>query len=801
LLVLSAIFVTLYSTALTISPAVRTRSFGDPLNWEHWIGWASWMLIFWTAHFFSFRYLTEHDPYLLPITGLLSGWGLLTIWRIYPYFGLRQTGWLVVSGFVLILGIRLLPDLNLLRKYKYLWLTSGLLLTAATFLFGTNPSGISGPNLWLGCCGVYLQPSEPLKLLLVVYLASYLADRPVFRVGFPTKLAPAMNISLVAWLAPTFLMTGLALVLLVMQRDLGTASIFVFLYASIVYMASGNRRILFGAFLGLVAAGLVGYRLFDVVRLRLDAWINPWLDPSGRSYQIVQSLIAVANGELLGRGPGLGSPTLVPISHSDFIFAAITEEMGFVGVVSLVLLLVLFCSRGFQIALYAGSVFRRYLAAGLTAFITAQSLLIIGGNLRLLPLTGVTLPFVSYGGSSLMVSYIAVLILLIISQPSPDPLPKLRKPRPYLLLSAFLFIGLLLAVVISGWWTFGRGQVLLDRTDNARRTIADRYVRRGSLLDRYGTPIASSEGTPGNYQRSIYEPSLSNIIGYTHPVYGQSGLEASLDPYLRGLKGNPARQIEWNNLLFGQPPPGLDVRLSLDLNLQSASEELMDQNQGAMVLLDAQNGDVLSMISNPGFDANALDEKWDEFISDPALPLINRASQGAYAPPDDLLPYLSVYSNLENDHTSPITVTVTLPGGANSLQVSPEEIARIAAWLSNGEILPPATMALAVDTPLAGWILIPSESPIESHNFNDHTIVPTLEALTIEGTKFWGIVSAVPNGTDQIVTWFVGGTLPDTQTGSQPLVIALLLEQDNPELAREIGIQILERASQQSSNK
>ncbi len=601
--------------------------------------------------------------------------------------------------------------LGFLRKYKYLALTGGLVLTAATFLLGTNPSGAQGPDLWLGCCGIYLQPSEPLKLLLVIYLAAYIADRPLFPGGLPVRLPPAMNVSLVGWLAPTLLMTGLALVLLVMQRDLGTASIFVFLYATIVYMASGQRKILFAAFVGLLAAGLAGYWLFDVVRLRLDAWINPWLDPSGRSYQIVQSLIAIANGQLIGRGPGLGSPTLVPISHSDFIFSAITEEMGFLGVVSLVLLIALFCVRGFRIAIYAGGNFRRYLAAGLTAFLTAQSLLIIGGNLRLLPLTGVTLPFVSYGGSSLMVSFIVVMLLLIISQPSHDSVPRLAKPRPYLATTGFLFIGLLLAALLSGWWVFVRGQVLLDRTDNARRTIADRFVRRGSLLDRHGALIASSKGEPGSYQRVIYEPSLSNIIGYTHPVYGQSGLEASLDPYLRGLKGNPARQIAWNDLLFGQPPPGLDVRLSLDLTLQAAGEEFLAEHQGAMVLLDAQNGEIISMISNPGFDANVLDEKWDEFLADPALPLINRASQGAYTPPEKLLSYLAGFPTvLQQDLLLPTPEPVTLINSNNSLQVSPLSIARIAAAITNGGTIPPATMSLAIDTPVADWIPIPPES-------------------------------------------------------------------------------------------
>ena len=209
------------------------------------------------------------------------------------------------------------------------------------------------------------------------------------------------------------------------------------------------------------------------------------------------------------------------------------------------------------------------------------------------------------------------------------------------------------------------------------------------------------------------------------------------------------------------------------------------------------------MISNPGFTANALDEKWDEFISDPSLPLINRASQGAYAPPEILLPYLSNFVSILNaDSPSPTPIPGLQPVKDQNFQVSPEEIARIAAAFSNGGTLLPATMALAVDTPLAGWILIPHDDQTESNILNEQAISSILGSYKIDGTNFWGTVSAVPNGRDQTVTWFVGGTLPETQaqTGRQPLAIALLLEQDNPALARELGLKMLERASQQTSD-
>ena len=375
LLVLAAAFLFFYSLALSLSPAVWARSWQTTYRWEHWLGFAIWVGMFALAHTRARRLLPGRDPYLLPLGAILAGWGMLTIWRQLPEFGLRQAVWLLVGAGLLIAGMSLPGDLAFLRRYKYLWLSSALVLTAATLLFGVNPLGY-GPPMWLGCCGFYLQPSEPLKLLLIAYLAAYMAGRQPFLVlaHAPGPSRPRRMAGLLPLLAPTLIMTGLALVILVVQRDLGTAAIFLFLYAVVVYVASGKRRVLILAVAGLIAASLLGYFLFDVVRLRVEAWLNPWLDPSGRSYQIVQSLISIANGGLIGRGPGVGSPTLVPLAHSDLVFSAIAEEIGLVGVVAMLLLFALLSIRGLRAALFAQDHYHRYLAAGLTALIAGQGL-------------------------------------------------------------------------------------------------------------------------------------------------------------------------------------------------------------------------------------------------------------------------------------------------------------------------------------------------------------------------------------------------------------------------------------------
>ena len=628
---LTGAFLGIYSIALTLSNAARLRTWQVDYRWSHWLGFAIWVGTVWLIHRQLTHLLPERDPFLLPVAALLTGWGLLTIWRLSTGLGLRQSVWLLLIGMVFLLALRYdCPFeggriLSYLRRFKYVWLTSGLVLTAATLILGTNPLG-AGPRLWLGCCGIYFQPSEPLKLLLIIYLAAYLADRLI--VSSPTtRLLPLLT--------PTLLMTGLALLLLIFQRDLGTAAIFMVLYAVIVYAGTGKKNVLFISMVVLLLAAIAGYVLFDVVNQRVEAWVNPWLDPSGRSYQIVQSLLAVANGGLIGRGVGMGSPGLVPIAQSDFIFSAITEETGLLGALAILALLALLVNRGMRIALKSDDTFQRLLAISLVVHLVGQSILIIAGNLRLLPLTGVTLPFVSNGGSSLLVSFFELLCLMLISArqaeiPVLQPEKLRAQSKINLLLSGGLMLGLAGAALTVGWWSLVRGPDLLTRTDNPRRSIADRYVMRGSILDRRERPLAESTGQPGSIIRYYSYPALGPLVGYTDPIYGQAGLEASLDPYLRGVQGYPTLTMGWEYLLYGQPPPGLDVRLSLDLDLQTMADKLMAGHQGALVLLNAHTGEILAMSSSPSFDANALDSSWENLVNDPTSPLFDRAGMGMY---------------------------------------------------------------------------------------------------------------------------------------------------------------------------
>jgi cell division protein FtsW (lipid II flippase) len=792
-----ALFLLLFSVILTLSPAVRARGLTFDLRWSHWFGYASWLVVFTILHRSLSADQKEHDQYLLPLAALLTGWGLLTVWRLDSGYGLRQALWLLVSGAAFVYVDRHFRSFNTLRQHKYLLLSGGLLLTFLTLFFGTNPVGI-GPRLWLGCCGVYFQPSEPLKLLFVIYLSAYLAEHLPIRMNwFPLFL-------------PTLFVVSLAMLLLIIQRDLGTASLFILIYSAVLFVATGRRRVLLITISALFLALVVGYFFIDLLRVRVEGWINPWVDPSGDSYQIIQSIMAVANGGLVGRGPGLGSPGLVPVALSDFIYSAITEETGLVGGIALVILYLLMLSRGLDIALHAQDGFQRLLAAGITCYLGLQSILILGGNLRILPLTGVTLPFVSYGGSSLLTSFFTLLILLRISREVDRDSILVTETRPFSIFAVFFAAGFTLIALSTGWWAVIRGADVLTRSDNPRRAISDRFVERGAILDRNNQPISITSGQSGDYYRTYLYPELSPLIGYTHPVFGQSGLESSLDDYLRGVQGNPTSLIFWDHLLYGTPPPGLDVRLSLDLNLQSQADQLLSGHTGAVVLIQAQTGELFVIASHPTFDANLLDLQGSDLAQDPGSPLLNRATQGKYPPGSALKPFieskyhatrpsrsqlLDLYENLNFFAPPNIRAPVDAPEKLEfpeDLLISPLQLALASAAMSNNGSLPGARLALAVNTPNQGWVVLPElDSSIPF--ISDQTAAAIIDDYTSPHNLYW-LHTGQADAQEGVITWCLAGTLVDWS--GAPMSVVVLLEEDNILQAEFIATELLNSALQ-----
>jgi cell division protein FtsW (lipid II flippase) len=410
LLLISAAFV--FCNAIALSLALDGR-----VTWAHLWGPLVWTIAMGLAYLLLFHFQPDHDPFYLPLFALLSGWGLVLVDRLAPNFLPRQVLWVLIGTSALLIVTILPRNLRILRHYRYTWLLAGLFLLASTLLFGVNPSGF-GAALWLPIplpftdLKVFLQPSEFLKLLLVVFLASYFADREAaLRQGQSRDgLRGALP-----YLAPLLLMWGFCMVLLVWQRDLGAATLYFLVFLALLYLATNDSRYIWIGLLLLLAAAIIAYYLFDVVALRVDAWWNPWPEALDRAFQIVQSLYAVASGGVVGQGAGQGFPTFIPVVHSDFVFAAVAEEWGLIGSLGLVAVFMVLTYRGFHSALQSLRPFRTYLAVGITLLFAIQALMIMGGVTKLLPLTGVTLPFISYGGSSLLISSIMLGLLLFLS--------------------------------------------------------------------------------------------------------------------------------------------------------------------------------------------------------------------------------------------------------------------------------------------------------------------------------------------------------------------------------------------------
>jgi len=360
------------------------------------------------------------DQVLLPITATLSCLGLLMIQRLQPdltdrnpgYHGLAQKQLIYLgAGFaVLWCTAALFHGLQWVRRYKYTWLIVSLVLLAATIIFGTE---INGARLWLSIGPFQAQPSELAKVTLVTFMAGYLEDYQDL-VGSSWRLGP-LRLPPFPYLVPMGVMWAGSLLILVAQNDLGAALLFFGIFLSMLYIASGRLVYVTLGFVSFALGSWFAYHLFSRIGVRVENWLDPWQHPLTSGWQQVQSDYAMATGGLFGTGLGRGQPWRIPEVQTDFVFSAMGEELGLFGTLAVLALYLLLVMRGFAIGLRASDGFARFVAVGLSTALAIQTLIIIGGVSRLIPLTGITLPFVSYGGSSLLTNFLIVGLLLHIS--------------------------------------------------------------------------------------------------------------------------------------------------------------------------------------------------------------------------------------------------------------------------------------------------------------------------------------------------------------------------------------------------
>lgn len=356
--------------------------------------------------------LPHADPFVLPLAATLASLGQLMTSRLEPSLGPRQGIW-VLAGLGALVAVTLLPSPSRLRRYRYTWATLGVLLLVLTLVFGSDPNG-SGARLWIVIGPLNFQPMELVKLLLVVFLAAYLEEYRELLAMAGRRLGP-LWLPPLPYLAPMLLMVLTVLAILAVQSDFGPALLLFSVMLAMLYVASGRLSYVGIGLLLVLVGGLLAARFVQHVRVRVDNWIDPWSQAAGSGYQLVQALYALASGGVLGAGLDAGAPRYIPAVHTDFVIAAIGEEMGLVGSLAVVNLFVLLTVLGLRIALRARSGFNALLATGVTAVLAVQALIILAGTLKLIPMTGITLPFVSYGGSSVLANFLLIGLLLSVS--------------------------------------------------------------------------------------------------------------------------------------------------------------------------------------------------------------------------------------------------------------------------------------------------------------------------------------------------------------------------------------------------
>ena len=360
----------------------------------------------------ALRLKRDMDLALFPFAVALSFLGILLVARLKPSLLLAQMHWafLGMVTFLLVLGFR--RRVLRLLDYPYLVGLCCLLLLCSTLFFGTE---IGGSKNWIVLGPIAVQPSEFGKALLVFFLAAYLSmHRETLTLARHHLLW--LRLPDLRFIAPLLLIWGVAILMFVVARDLGSALLFFGIAIFMTYMATGRLSYVFLALVFFSGAGALSASLFPHVHARFAIWLHPWTDPDGQAFQIVQSLFAFAAGGIWGEGFGHGLPTLIPEVHTDFVFAAIGDELGLLGALGVMLLYALFFHRAMRVALQAQEDRQILLAAGTAVVFLLQAFIIIAGVTKFLPLTGITLPFVSYGGSSMVSGFLLLGVLVALSK-------------------------------------------------------------------------------------------------------------------------------------------------------------------------------------------------------------------------------------------------------------------------------------------------------------------------------------------------------------------------------------------------
>lgn len=606
---------------------------------------------FLVAHVAVRRFAPQADPALLPLVFLLAGIGICFVLRLTPAeTALKQVVWLFAAIACLVLVIVLVPSIERLGQYRYVLLVAGLLLLALPMAPGIGRE-YYGSRIWLSVGGFSFQPGELAKICIVLFLASYLADhRELLSTLRRTRLG--VSVPNFRTMVPLLAMWVVAMLVIVFEKDLGSALLLFGIFLAMVYVSTGRLSyVIIG--LALAAVGCVGlYFMFDHVQTRVAIWLDPFADVQNSGYQLVQSLYSLADGGLFGSGIGRGLGETIPMVESDFIFSAIGEEMGLLGASGVIILYLLLCIRGFATAARAKSDVAAFTAAGLTCSLGLQAFIIVGGVTGLIPLTGITLPFMSQGGSSLISSMVIVGLLLCAGnegtglstemtgtmqavrvgpKDASGVLGRAALGRRLTFLVAFLALLFALLIARLTYVQVIEAQELQERAGNNHTLLRQAQAERGAILTSDNVTLAESVmGDDGTYSRVYPQGDLAaHVVGYYSQQYGTSGVEASESATLVGEE-NFETLADAVRSAAGLSTNANDVVLTLNSKVQQTAQDVLKGETGAVVALDTATGAVLAEASTPTYDANSVGDYLSG--SKTGSNLLNRATGSLYAP-------------------------------------------------------------------------------------------------------------------------------------------------------------------------
>ena len=640
------------------------------LNQGEKLGWASIgvpvgiFASFIVSHLALRKFAPAADPAILPICFELSSIGIDFVTRLAPDLAIRQVGWLILGIIFMIAVIVFMKNMDKTANYKYTLMVIGLILLLSPLLPGIG-NEIYGSRIWLSIGGFSFQPGEIAKIFIVLFLAGYLAQNREMLSVFTHKVGPFKFPDL-STLLPLLIMWLLSMAIVVFEKDLGSALIVYFVFLTMLYVASGKKFYLVVGLLTIAIGAVILFFFFSHVQVRVDTWLNPFADPTNTGYQLVQSIFSMADGGLFGVGIGSGLADNIPIVESDFIFAAIAEETGLLGAAGLLLLYLCFAIRGLVTAARAKSDVSSFIAVGLTATIVLQAFIIVGGVTRLIPLTGLTLPFVSQGGSSLLASFIAVGFLLKCGDQSTGVESEIASGTGNLsaegvlgrvslgkrITNTMIAFSVLFALLVANLT-----MIMVVQADeyknmpiNNHTLVKESKTERGTISTYDNVVLAQSvEQSDGTYKRVYPAGTLAaHIVGYASEKFGTAGIESSYNDTLKGQR-NYASWTDVLNASTGNSAAGNDVKLTINSTIQKAAQNALEGFSGACVVIDPKTGAVLALASSPTYNAADIETLLQNSSnSSDSSALYNRATQALY-PPGSTFKIVTLTGALENN--------------------------------------------------------------------------------------------------------------------------------------------------------